>query len=357
MDLLRDIPLRTPLDVIVQQVVFSWWGNSGTGVGRNINNIQRAFMAEGCGNRFASVICKYLELTKLAQNDGKLVDGPLTYHRLMIENLIAVPDRAPPRMAFKSWMSELPRDMCKLMRLLSDQIDNQELYMSICDTLAIQYHFEAKLMSMTGFWHDATMNAMVKWLLEDTDMDGMEQLKYLFEAFSVINKQDLFQECLVLMGYSLPEMAKTPSSGHSVHFHTPESESLPPTPPSPLPCTSGSSSDASSPSNCTLDMKPEENGENKEKGEDPSGHKSKMHRLAGQDDLAIIEYGEIRVNGGSHNMADLDSLDDKSIIGCISLRMERAPLKTFKPKEFLESISPKVLLTDINKTQKENGEN
>ena len=32
----------------------------------------------------------------------------------------------------------------------------------ICDTLAIQYHFEVKLMSMTGFWHDATMNAMVK---------------------------------------------------------------------------------------------------------------------------------------------------------------------------------------------------
>ena len=159
------------------------------------------------------------------------------------------------------------------------------------------------------------------------------------------------------MGYSLPEMAKTPSSGHSVHFHTPESESLPPTPSSPLPCTSGSSSDASSPSNCTLDMKPEENRESKEKGEDPSGHKSKMHRLVGQDDLAIIEYGEIRVNGGSHNMTDLDSLDDKSIIGCISLRMERAPLKTFKPKEFLESISPKVLLTDINKTQKENGEN
>ena len=33
-----------------------------------------------------------------------------------------------------------------------------------------------------------------------------------------------------------------------------------------------------------------------------------------------------------------------------------APLKTFKPKEFLESISPKVLLTDINKTQKKMGE-
>ena len=179
MDLLRDIPLGTPLDVIVQQVVFSWWGNSETGVGRNINNIQRAFMAEGCGNRFVSVIHKYLELTKLAQNDDKLVDGPLTYHRLMTENLIAVPDRAPPRMAFKSWMSELPRDMCKLMRLSSDQIDNQEFYMSICDTLAIQYHFEAKLMSMTGFWHDATMNAMVKWLLEDTDMDGTKQLKYI----------------------------------------------------------------------------------------------------------------------------------------------------------------------------------
>ena len=46
-----------------------------------------------------------------------------------------------------------------------------------------------------------------------------------------------------------------------------------------------------------------------------------------------------------------------SVIGCISLRMERVPLKTFKPKEFLESISPKVLLTDINKTQRENGEN
>ena len=80
--------------------------------------------------------------------------------------------------------------------------------MSICDTLAIQYHFKAKLMSMTGFWCDAAMNAMVKWLLEDTDMDGMEQLKYLFEAFSVINKQDFFQECLVLMGYSLPEMVE-----------------------------------------------------------------------------------------------------------------------------------------------------
>ena len=87
-------------------------------------------MVEGCSNRFASVIRKYLELTKLAQNDNKLVDRPLPSHRLMIENLIAVPDRAPPRMAFKSWMSDLPRDMCKLMRLSSDQIDNQELYVS-----------------------------------------------------------------------------------------------------------------------------------------------------------------------------------------------------------------------------------
>ena len=72
-------------------------------------------MAQGCGNRFTSVIHKYPELAKLAQNDEKLVNRPLTSHRLMIENLIPVPDRAPPRMAFKSWMSELPRDMCKLM--------------------------------------------------------------------------------------------------------------------------------------------------------------------------------------------------------------------------------------------------
>ena len=63
---------------MVQQVLFSWWGNSETGVGRNINNIQRAFMAEGCSNRFASDIHKYPELTKLAQNDDKLVDGPST---------------------------------------------------------------------------------------------------------------------------------------------------------------------------------------------------------------------------------------------------------------------------------------
>ena len=209
-------------------------------------------MAEGCRNRFASVIHKYPKLTKLAQNDDKLVHRPLTSHRLMIENLIAVPDRTLPRMAFKSWMSELPRDMCKLMRLLSNQIDNQELYVSICETLAIEYHFKVKLMSMTRFWHDAAMNAMVKWFLEDTDMDSTEQLKYLFKA----NKQDYFQECLVLMGYSLPNMVKTPSSGHSVHFLTPESEALPPTLPSPLPCTSGSSSDTSSPSNCTLDIKP-----------------------------------------------------------------------------------------------------
>ena len=157
-------------------------------------------MAEGCSKRFASVICKYPELTKLAQNDDKLVDGPLTSHRLMIENLTAIPDRALPRMAFKSWMSELPRDMCKLMRLLSDQIDKLELYVSISDALAIEYHFEAKLMSMTGFWCDAVMNAMVKWLLEDTDMDGMEQLKYLFEAFSVINKQDFFSRMLGVDG-------------------------------------------------------------------------------------------------------------------------------------------------------------
>ena len=45
----------------------------------------------------------------------------------MIENLVPVPDRAPLRMAFKGWMSSLPCDLCKLMRLLSDQIVGQIL--------------------------------------------------------------------------------------------------------------------------------------------------------------------------------------------------------------------------------------
>ena len=55
--------------------------------------------------------------------------------------------------------------------------------------------------------------------------------------------------------------------------------------------------------------------------------------------LTIIEYEEIKEDGGE-NMADLDNIDNASIIGCVSLQMERALLKTFKPKEFLESISP-----------------
>ena len=54
-----------------------------------------------------------------------------------------------------------------------------------------------------------------------------------------------------------------------------------------------------------------------------------MHRLAGQDDLAIIEYEEIRVDGGSHNMADLDSLDDKSIIGCCFIENGEGPIENF----------------------------
>ena len=36
----------------------------------------------------------------------------------------------------------------------------------------------------------------------------------------------------------------------------------------------------------------------------------------------------------------LDSIENASVIGCVSLRVERAPIKKFKPKEFLESISP-----------------
>ena len=38
-------------------------------------------------------------------------------------------------------------------------------------------NLKQKLKSMNGFWRDAAMNALIRWLLEDTDMDGMEQLK------------------------------------------------------------------------------------------------------------------------------------------------------------------------------------
>ena len=76
LELLKDIPEQTDIDIIVSQVVFSWWGNSKTGVGRNINNLQHAFEAEGCGNRFTNVICKYPELEKLAQDDTKREKGP-----------------------------------------------------------------------------------------------------------------------------------------------------------------------------------------------------------------------------------------------------------------------------------------
>ena len=354
LELLKDIPKQTDTDVMVSQVLFSWWGNSKMGVGRNINNLQSAFEAEGYGNRFTNVICKYPELEKLAQNDTKREKGPLKAHRLMIENLVAVPDRAPPRMAFKGWMSSLPHDLCKLMRLLSDQIDSQELCVSICDTLAVQYKFEAKLKSMPGFWCDAAMNTMIWWLLEDIDMDGTEQLKYIQEAFATVGKQDFFHECLVVMGYSLPKIVPTQLSGCSVHFLSPNSDTLPPIPPSPQPGISGENCDACSPLNDTLNINMGQTWENKEKEEDPSEKQNKLHRSVSQDDLAIIEYEEIPVIpvDSGENMADLDSIDNASVIVCISLRMERAPVKNFKLKGFLESISPKVVFEDINKKQK-----
>ena len=161
----------------MSQVVYSWWGNSTTGVGQNINNLQCAFEAEGYGSRISNVIQKYPELQKIAQDDTKRKRGPLNAHRLLIENLVPASDRAPPNMAFKDWMSSIPHDLCKLMRLLSEQINSQELYVSICNTLAVQDKFEAKMKSMNGFWRDAAMNALIRWLLEDTDLDGMEQLK------------------------------------------------------------------------------------------------------------------------------------------------------------------------------------
>ena len=56
LNLLKDLSDQTPIDAMVKQVVFSWWGNSEYGVGRNINNIDWAFVIEGDGNRFNTVI-------------------------------------------------------------------------------------------------------------------------------------------------------------------------------------------------------------------------------------------------------------------------------------------------------------
>ena len=216
----------------------------------------------------------------------------------MIENLVPVSDRGTPKLVFKTWMTKLPKELCNLMRLLSDQIDSKELHVLICDTLAVEYKFESKMTSATGFWCDAAMTAMIKWLLTDVDMDSAEQLKYLYEAFMNINKEDYFCECLVLMGYSLPNTTLTPSSGHSVHFVTPDMTSssitLPLTPPSPLPGTSHKGSDGSSPFSCTLDLKLGKIWENDDKEEDPSEKRTKLKRSAGLDDCAIIEYEEIK---------------------------------------------------------------
>ena len=107
------------------------------------------------------------------------------------------------------------------------------------------------------------------------------------------------------MGYSLIEAVPTPSSGHSVHFLSSNSERLPPTPPSPLPSTSDDNTDVSSSFNSPSHLNMGKTGENKDKEEDPS-QQNKLHRLLGQDDLTIIEYEEVPVipADAGENMAD-----------------------------------------------------
>ena len=78
--LLKDLSPQTPIDTMVKQVVFSWWGNSEYGVGRNINHIKRAFDMEGDSNRFNTVIRKFPELMKLADYDSMSTKGPLKAH-------------------------------------------------------------------------------------------------------------------------------------------------------------------------------------------------------------------------------------------------------------------------------------
>ena len=68
MDLLLDIPEQTDIDTIVSQVVYSWWGNTTTRVGWNINNLQCAFEAKGYGKQ---VLQCYPEIPRAMKDSSR----------------------------------------------------------------------------------------------------------------------------------------------------------------------------------------------------------------------------------------------------------------------------------------------